>query len=86
VKIGLISDIHCSVDGLCAALDVLADCDEVIRAGDIMFQYRFSNDLAAQLESAGVRCIVGNHDKSILHLPNHPLPFASDAAQVSGGR
>jgi putative phosphoesterase len=38
-----------------------------------MFQYRFSNDLAAQLESAGVRCIVGNHDKSILHLPNHPV-------------
>jgi putative phosphoesterase len=73
VKIGLISDIHCNVEGLRAALDVLADCDEVVCAGDVMFQYRFSNELAALLESAGIRAVVGNHDKSILQLPNHPL-------------
>jgi putative phosphoesterase len=72
-KLGLVSDIHCNVAGLRAALDVLADCDDVVCAGDLMFQYRFSNELAALLEAAGVRCIVGNHDKSILHLPNHPL-------------
>jgi putative phosphoesterase len=73
VKIGLVSDIHCNVEGLRAALDVLADCDEVVCAGDVMFQYRFSNELVALLESAGVRSVVGNHDKSILHVPNHPL-------------
>ena len=73
MKIGLVSDIHCNVEGLRAALDVLADCDEVVCAGDVMFQYRFSNELAALLQSAGVRCILGNHDKSILQLPNHPL-------------
>jgi putative phosphoesterase len=73
VKIGLVSDIHCNVAGLRTALDLLADCDEVVCAGDLMFQYRFSNELAALLSSAGVRAIVGNHDKSILHLPNHPL-------------
>ena len=77
MKIGLVSDVHCSAEGLRAALDVLADCDEVVCAGDIMFQYRFSNELAALLESAGVRAVVGNHDKSILHLPNHPLRASS---------
>lgn len=73
MKIGLISDIHCNLAGLQAALDLMADCAEILCAGDLMFQYRFSNDVAALLDSAGVRTIVGNHDKSILHLPNHPL-------------
>jgi putative phosphoesterase len=54
-------------------MDLMADCAEVLCAGDLMFQYRFSNEVAALLESAGVRSIVGNHDKIILHLPNHPL-------------
>lgn len=73
MKIGFVSDIHCNVEGLRAALDRMADCDEVVCAGDVMFQYRFSNDLVELLESAGVRSIVGNHDKTILHVPNHPL-------------
>ncbi len=55
------------------ALDIMSDCDEVVCAGDLMFQYRFSNELLAMLDSAGVRSILGNHDKSILHLPHHPL-------------
>lgn len=73
VKIGFVSDIHCNVVGLRAALDLLADCDQILCAGDLMLQYRFSNEVPAVLSSAGVQSIVGNHDKTILHVPNHPL-------------
>ena len=73
VKIGLLSDLHCNVAGLRRALDILSDCDEVVCAGDLMFQYRFSNELLATLDSAGIRSVLGNHDKSIVYAPHHPL-------------
>ncbi|MCA1644819.1 MAG: YfcE family phosphodiesterase [Chloroflexi bacterium] len=73
MKIGLLSDVHCNLTGLRMAMALMADCAEIVCAGDLMFQYRFSNDVAQVLDSAGVRTIVGNHDKSILHLPNQPL-------------
>jgi predicted phosphodiesterase len=38
-----------------------------------MYQYRFSGQILDALERHGVRCIVGNHDLSILRTPNHPL-------------
>ena len=73
MKLGLIADIHCNLHGLRKALDLLADCDEVLCAGDLMYQYRFSNDVLALLQERGVRSIVGNHDQVVLHTPSHPL-------------
>jgi putative phosphoesterase len=73
VKIGLISDIHCHLDALEQALELLDDCDELLCAGDIVYQYRFSNDVLSRLDSRGVRSIVGNHDKIVLYHPNHPI-------------
>jgi putative phosphoesterase len=73
VKIGLFSDIHCSLPGLERALSLLEDCDELFCAGDIVYQYRFSNDVIDRLRSRGVHSILGNHDKIVLYSPNHPL-------------
>jgi len=73
VKIGLVSDIHCHLDALEQALDLLDDCDDVLCAGDIVYQYRFSNDVLALLDKRGVRSILGNHDKIVLYHPNHPI-------------
>jgi putative phosphoesterase len=73
VKIGLISDVHCNLEGLERALELLDDCDEVLCAGDLMYQYRFSNDVLALLQQREVRSILGNHDKTVLYSPGHPL-------------
>lgn len=83
MKIGLISDIHCNLRGLEQALSLLDDCDEVLCAGDIMYQYRFSNDVLARLRERGVRAILGNHDKTVLYSPNHPLRSSSTVEPAS---
>jgi putative phosphoesterase len=73
MRIGLLSDIHCNLAGLETALDLLADCDELLCAGDLMYQYRFSTDILDMLDEHRVRRIVGNHDLSILYTPGHPI-------------
>lgn len=73
MKLGLISDIHCNLAGLERALALLDDCDEVLCAGDLMYQYRFSNELLRRLRERDVQAILGNHDKTILYSPGHPL-------------
>jgi putative phosphoesterase len=73
MKIGLITDIHCNLDGLQHALDLLVDCEEVLCAGDILYQYRFSKEVLDLLQERGVRAITGNHDWTILNAPAHPL-------------
>ncbi len=73
MRIGLVSDVHCNVPALTRALELLDDCAEVLCAGDLIYQFRFSNDILALLRERNVRSIVGNHDKSILVTPDHPL-------------
>jgi putative phosphoesterase len=73
MKIGLLSDIHCHLDSLERTIATLDDCDEVLCAGDIVYQYRFSNDVLALLKQRQVQSIVGNHDKIVLYHPNHPI-------------
>jgi len=73
VKLGLISDIHCNFPALERALELLDDCDELICAGDLMYQYRFSNAVLRLLRERGVHSIVGNHDNTVLYTPTHPL-------------
>jgi putative phosphoesterase len=73
LKLGLVSDIHCNLPALTHALALLDDCDELICAGDINYQYRFSNAVITLLRDRDVRCIVGNHDNAILYAPGHPL-------------
>jgi putative phosphoesterase len=64
-RIGLISDVHCNVEKLSAALSALADCDEVFLAGDLMYQYRFAPEILSLVQEHGVHAIVGNHDVSL---------------------
>lgn len=73
MKIGLIADVHCNLPGLRRALDLLHDCSDILCAGDLLYQYRFSNEVLALLRERDVRAIVGNHDKTILYTPSHPL-------------
>ena len=63
MKIGIVSDIHCSEAGLRRALDILADTDELICLGDSIYEYRFSNEVVRLLQARGAHTILGNHEE-----------------------
>ncbi len=62
MRIGVVSDIHSNVAALDAALGALAGVDAIWCAGDIVLQYRFSNDAIAKLRAANAVAVQGNHD------------------------
>lgn len=66
MKLGLISDIHGNIEGLRLALNALGEIDELICAGDAVYQFRFSNDVIGLLRDRGARYILGNHERVLL--------------------
>lgn len=78
MKIGIVSDIHCNAPGLLRALDVMGDVDEVLCAGDTVYEYRFSNDVVRIIRDRGIKMVQGNHD-SVL------LSHHGDKARASAG-
>ena len=66
MKIGIVSDIHCNAAGLERALALIGDVDELICAGDVIYQYRFSNEVVRVLRERGARVVLGNHEEVFL--------------------
>lgn len=64
MRIGIVSDIHCNIAGLERALAEMGDVDELICAGDSIFQFRFSNEVVERLRERGARTILGNHEET----------------------
>src|SRR5262249_1125853 len=63
LKFGIVSDIHCNAAGLGRALELMGDVDELICLGDSIWEYRFSNEVAALLKDRGAHTILGNHEE-----------------------
>jgi putative phosphoesterase len=63
VKLGIVSDLHCNIDGLTRALDIMGPIDELLCLGDSIFEYRFSNDVVALLKERRAHVIQGNHEE-----------------------
>ena len=66
MKIGIISDIHCDLQALETALSELKGVDQVICAGDLNLQYRFSNEISEIIQRWQMPVVRGNHDTAIL--------------------
>jgi putative phosphoesterase len=66
VRVGIVSDVHANAAGLAAALDRMGDVDELLCAGDMVEDYRFSNEVVELLRARGARCVLGNHDLGLL--------------------
>jgi putative phosphoesterase len=66
MKLGIVADVHCNIEGLRAALDLMGPIDELVCAGDAVYQFRFSNDVAALLRERAARYILGNHERVLL--------------------
>jgi putative phosphoesterase len=77
VRIGLLSDIHCKADALSQAIDDMSGTvDEILIAGDLMYEYRFSNEVIEIIRDSGARAITGNHEMVLLS----PMGEAARAA------
>jgi len=66
MRLGIVSDVHCNVEGLRNALELMGDVDELICAGDAVYQFRFSNEVMEVLRERNARYILGNHERTLL--------------------
>lgn len=66
MRLGLVSDIHCNIESLDRALDRMGNVDEVLCAGDLIFSFRFSNEVIQRLREINARVVLGNHDLDVL--------------------
>lgn len=66
MKIGIVSDIHCNMAGLLKAVDLMGDVDELLCLGDVIYDYRFSNEVVGWLRDNGVPTVLGNHEWGFL--------------------
>src|SRR5436309_1104859 len=66
MRLDIVSDIHCNIDSLNTALERMGNVDEVLCAGDAVFQFRFSNEVIGRLREVGARMVLGNHDEIVL--------------------
>ena len=66
MRLGIISDVHCNAAGLRRALALMVEVDELICAGDSIYEYRFANDVVRLLRERGARTIQGNHEEVFL--------------------
>ncbi|MEX0750989.1 MAG: metallophosphoesterase family protein, partial [Dehalococcoidia bacterium] len=66
MRIGIVADVHCNHEALRIALDRMGDVDELLCAGDAVYQFRFSNEVMQILRERGARYILGNHEEVLL--------------------
>jgi putative phosphoesterase len=66
VRIGIVSDIHCNVAALELALARMGDVDELLCAGDSVYEYRFSTDVIELLREREAHYVFGNHESVLL--------------------
>jgi putative phosphoesterase len=66
VRLGIISDVHCNAEALRLALQRMGNVDELLCAGDSIYEYRFSNDVIEVLRERDARYVLGNHESVFL--------------------
>ncbi len=66
MKLAIVADVHCNIEGLRAALELMGPVDELLCAGDAVYQFRFSNEVTALLQERNARYILGNHERVLL--------------------
>jgi putative phosphoesterase len=66
VRIGIVADIHCNHEALRIALDRMDAVEELLCAGDAVYQFRFSNEVMDLLREREARYVLGNHEQVLL--------------------
>lgn len=66
MRLGIVSDIHCNIQGLERALELMAPFDQLWCAGDSVFQFRWSNEVVRRLRELNAIVVLGNHEETLL--------------------
>jgi putative phosphoesterase len=66
LKLGIVSDLHCNIDGLERALAAMGAIDALLCLGDSINEYGFSNAVIARLRALDALTILGNHEEVFL--------------------
>jgi putative phosphoesterase len=66
MRIGIVADIHCNHQALAIALERMGPVDELLCAGDAVYQFRFSNEVMELLHRHHARYVLGNHEEVLL--------------------
>jgi len=67
VLVGVVSDIHCNLTALDAAIDAMdGRVAEILVAGDSVYEYRLSNEVVERIRALGVPYVLGNHEMVLL--------------------
>jgi putative phosphoesterase len=66
VKLGIVSDLHCNIDGLDRALELMGPIDALLCLGDSINEYGFSNAVVGRLRDLDALTILGNHEEGFL--------------------
>jgi len=66
LKLGIVSDLHCNIDGLDRALETMGAIDALVCLGDSIYEYRFSNAVIGRLRALEALTILGNHEEVFL--------------------
>jgi putative phosphoesterase len=63
VKLGIVSDLHCNIDGLDRALEIMGPIDALLCLGDSINEFGFSNEVIGRLRALDAITILGNHEE-----------------------
>jgi putative phosphoesterase len=66
LKLGIVSDLHCNIDGLDRALEIMGAIDALVCLGDSIYEYSFSNAVIGRLRALDALAILGNHEEVFL--------------------
>lgn len=77
MRIGIIADVHCNLHGLERALEDMGPVDEILCAGDVVYEYRLSNEVLDLIRQRGIRMVLGNHEAVILSRDGEKALLAS---------
>jgi putative phosphoesterase len=66
LKLGIVSDLHCNIDALDRALEIMGPIDRLLCLGDSIYEYRFSNAVVGRLRELEAVTILGNHEETFL--------------------
>lgn len=66
MKLGIVSDLHCNIDGLDRALEIMGPIDALACLGDSIYEYAFSNAVIGRLRELDALTILGNHEEIFL--------------------
>ncbi|MBI4300561.1 MAG: metallophosphoesterase family protein [Chloroflexi bacterium] len=63
MRLGIVADSHCNIAGLRRAVELMGPVDEILCAGDSIYEFRYSAETLRFIRETGMRMVLGNHEQ-----------------------